>query len=108
MKELNYDVAVIGAGPAGLAAAGAAKQNGAEKVLIIERDTDCGGILQQCIHSGFGLTYFNEELTGPEYASRFIKSAREKGVDILLDTMSRCGRRRPCLRWAAASARGRI
>ena len=88
MKELNYDVTVIGAGPAGLAAAGAAKRNGAEKVLIVERDTDCGGILQQCIHSGFGLTYFNEELTGPEYASRFIKSAREKGVDILLDTMA--------------------
>ena len=87
MNERNYDIAVIGAGPAGLAAAAAAKRNGAEKVLIIERDTSCGGVLQQCIHSGFGLSYFNEELTGPEYAGRFIKSAAEQGVDILLDTM---------------------
>ena len=67
MKYLDFDVAVIGAGPAGIAAAIAAKKEGAEKVVIIERDKKLGGILQQCIHPGFGLKYFDEELTGPEY-----------------------------------------
>ena len=62
MKELNYDVAVIGAGPAGLACAGSAKENGAGSVIVIERDVKAGGILQQCIHAGFGLKYFGEEL----------------------------------------------
>ena len=62
---LEYDVAVIGAGPAGLAAALAAKENGAEKVVLIERDFRMGGILEQCIHMGFGLKYFKEELSGP-------------------------------------------
>lgn len=84
---LEYDVAVIGAGPAGLAAALAAKENGAEKVVLIERDFRMGGILEQCIHMGFGLKYFKEELSGPEYAGRFIKMIEEKGIDVLLDTM---------------------
>ena len=84
---VEYDVAVIGAGPAGLAAAAAAKNNGAEKVVIIERDFRMGGILEQCIHMGFGLKYFKEELSGPEYAGRFIKMVEEAGIDVMLDTM---------------------
>lgn len=87
MLELNCDVAVIGGGPAGLSAALSAKKEGAEKVLIIERDSTLGGILQQCIHPGFGLTYFNEELTGPEYAGRFIDEVLDSGVEVLLQTM---------------------
>jgi len=87
MFEMNCDVAVIGGGPAGLAAAAAAKKQGAGKVLIIERDNALGGILQQCIHPGFGLTYFNEELTGPEYAGRFIEQAEQLGVETLLNSM---------------------
>lgn len=86
MKNL-YDVVVIGAGPAGLAAAVSAKEAGAEDVLVLERDKEPGGILNQCIHNGFGLTYFKEELTGPEYAARFIDKARELEVQILTDTM---------------------
>lgn len=84
---LEYDVAVIGAGPAGLAAALAAKKNGAKKVALIERDFRMGGILEQCIHMGFGLKYFKEELSGPEYAGRFIKMVEEQGIDVLLNTM---------------------
>ena len=87
MNELYYDIAVIGAGPAGLAAAAAAKKEGAEKIVIIERDFRPGGILEQCIHTGFGLKYFGEELSGPEYAQRFIDICNEKGIEILLDTM---------------------
>jgi NADPH-dependent 2,4-dienoyl-CoA reductase/sulfur reductase-like enzyme len=87
MYEIQCDVAVIGGGPAGLAAAAAAKKQGAPKVLIIERDNSLGGILQQCIHPGFGLTYYNEELTGPEYAGRFIDEVLSLGVEILPDTM---------------------
>ena len=69
---VDYELAVIGGGPAGLAAALAAHEGGLRKILIIERDKELGGILNQCIHAGFGLHYFNEELTGPEYAGRFI------------------------------------
>ena len=86
MKRV-YDVVVVGGGPAGLAAACSAKQAGAEDVLVIERDKEAGGILNQCIHNGFGLHYFKEELTGPEYAARFVKKAQEFGVEVLLDTM---------------------
>ena len=86
MKELLYDVAVVGAGPAGLAAAISAKQNGAERVLLVERDIRAGGILQQCIHAGFGLQYFGEELTGPEYAERFADKAKAEGIDLLTET----------------------
>jgi len=87
MYELSCDVAVVGGGPAGLAAAVSAKKQGAENVLIIERDSALGGILQQCIHPGFGLSYYNEELTGPEYAGRFIQQAQELGVSSLLNSM---------------------
>ena len=87
MLTIPCDVAVIGAGPAGLAAAIAAREQGAEKVLLIERDTAPGGILQQCIHPGFGLQLFQEELTGPEYAGRFVRQARNVGAELLADTM---------------------
>ncbi len=87
MYTIKCDVAVVGAGPAGLAAAVAAKENGAARVLVIERDNAPGGILQQCIHPGFGLTRFNEELTGPEYYSRFTEKAAALGVEYLLDSM---------------------
>ena len=82
------DVLVIGAGPAGLAAACAAKDAGAGRVLVIERDDAPGGILQQCIHNGFGLHRFKEELTGPEYAQRYVDMARERGVETVCGTMA--------------------
>ena len=87
MKYLEFDVAVIGAGPAGVAAAIAAKKEGAEKVVIIERDKKLGGILQQCIHPGFGLKYFDEELTGPEYMDRFIDEVLELDIELYLESM---------------------
>lgn len=87
MYNLSCDVAIVGGGPAGLSAAVAAKKEGAKKVLVIERDESIGGILQQCIHPGFGLSYFKEELTGPEYAGRFAKEAKELGVEFLLNSM---------------------
>ena len=87
MLKKICDVAVIGAGPAGLAAAVAAKNEGAERVIIIERDQKPGGILQQCIHPGFGLTLFKEELTGPEYAHRFIEQAKAGNVEFLFNSM---------------------
>ena len=83
----DLDVLVIGAGPAGLAAAIAAKEAGAANVLVIERDDAPGGILQQCIHNGFGLHRFKEELTGPEYAQRFIDRAQELGIPMVCGTM---------------------
>lgn len=86
MKAIDCDVVVVGAGPAGLAAAEAAKLAGAGKVLVIERDTRAGGILQQCIHPGFGLKMFGEELTGPEYAERYIDRANAAGVELLAGT----------------------
>ena len=83
----TYDVIVIGSGPGGLAAAIAAKENGAQDVLIIERDIELGGILVQCIHNGFGLEIFDEDMPGPAYAQHFIEKARGTGVDTLMDTM---------------------
>ncbi len=86
MKQ-NYDVIIIGSGPGGLAAAIAAKENGADDVLIIERDVELGGILVQCIHNGFGLELFNEDMPGPTYAQHFIEKAKGHGVKTLMDTM---------------------
>ena len=82
-----YDVVVIGSGPGGLAAAIAAKKEGAEDVLVIERDVELGGILLQCIHNGFGVEILKEDLPGPSYAQRFIKEVLSLGVEVLLDTM---------------------
>jgi NADPH-dependent 2,4-dienoyl-CoA reductase/sulfur reductase-like enzyme len=87
MVAQAIDVAVIGAGPAGLAAAIKAKEAGAEKVTIIERAEQLGGLLHQCIHNGFGLVYFSEDLTGPEYARRFIEKAMDLKIDLQLESM---------------------
>ena len=82
-----YDIVIIGGGPAGLAAAIAAKKSGADSILILERDRELGGILNQCIHNGFGLHTFKEELTGPEYAGRFIEQVKELDIEYKLNTM---------------------
>lgn len=84
---INADIAIIGAGSAGLAAAIEAKKNGAKKVVLIERDSYMGGLLVQCVHNGFGLQYFGKDLSGPEYADRFIKMLEEYDVELMLETM---------------------
>ena len=83
----SYDIVIIGGGPAGLAAAASAKRNGIDSILILERDCQLGGILNQCIHNGFGLHTFKEELTGPEYAKRFIDQVEELKIEYKLNTM---------------------
>jgi NADPH-dependent 2,4-dienoyl-CoA reductase/sulfur reductase-like enzyme len=83
----TYDIVIVGGGPAGLAAAVAAKEAGNDSILILERDHELGGILNQCIHNGFGLHTFKEELTGPEYAYRFIKQVLDLGIEYKLNTM---------------------
>ncbi len=87
MKCSQIDVAVIGSGPAGMAAAVKAKEEGAEHVVIFERQEQFGGLLHQCVHNGFGLLYFGQDLTGPEYGHRFAEKVRDLGIEVLLETM---------------------
>ena len=84
---MRQDIVIIGGGPAGLAAALAAKEAGAERILIVERDKELGGILNQCIHNGFGLHTFKEELTGPEYAARYIEKVERERIPFLPETI---------------------
>lgn len=85
--DKQYQLVIIGGGPAGLAAAVAAYNKGLRSILIVERDKELGGILNQCIHNGFGLHHFKEELTGPEYAGRFVEMLQSTSVEVALDTM---------------------
>ena len=86
-ERIKHNLVIIGGGPAGMAAAVAAYERGERDILILERDSALGGILRQCIHNGFGLHRFGEELTGPEYAYRYEKQVRELGIPFMLDTM---------------------
>lgn len=87
MNTLSYDIAVIGGGPAGLAAAVKARELGMDRILLVERDYELGGILQQCIHDGFGLLRFKKQLSGCQYAQKFIDLVAEGGIDVLCNTM---------------------
>ena len=86
-KEMKKELVIIGGGPAGMAAAVSAYESGIKDIIILERDNALGGILRQCIHNGFGLHRFGEELTGPEYAYRYEKMVKELGISYMLDTM---------------------
>lgn len=83
--KAGYDVVIVGAGPAGMAAALGARDRGADRILVVDRDAEPGGILLQCIHSGFGLHAFDEEITGPEYAQRYLEQVLEHDIDVLTD-----------------------
>ena len=87
IEQISVDLAIVGGGPAGMAAAVAAYEAGLRNILILERDCALGGILRQCIHNGFGLHRFGEELTGPEYAYRYEQMVTERGIPYMLDTM---------------------
>src|SRR5574344_97070 len=87
MSEQIYDAVIVGGGPAGLAAAVSAYDSGSRNIIILERDSRLGGILLQCIHNGFGLHYFGEELTGPEYAARFVKQVEDRHIEFRVNTM---------------------
>ncbi|MCL5069906.1 MAG: NAD(P)/FAD-dependent oxidoreductase, partial [Actinobacteria bacterium] len=87
-SDSEYDLAVIGGGPGGMAAAVKAAELGAARVLLIERDSFLGGILPQCIHGGFGIKIFNSELTGPEYCQLFIEKVRNNSIEVMLDAMA--------------------
>jgi NADPH-dependent 2,4-dienoyl-CoA reductase/sulfur reductase-like enzyme len=87
MNSDPIDVLVIGSGPAGMAAAIQAKESGSNRVLLVERAEELGGLLSQCIHNGFGLIYFNEDMTGPEYGQRFIEKVMDSKIEVLLETM---------------------